>query len=373
MKLQDRFLDVEREMNMFYLERENEVRGLVIGLLTKQHVLLLGPPGTGKSALTNDLCKRIQGDYFQWLMSRFSPPEELFGPVSLKALENDQYTRVTAGKLPEADIAFLDEVFKANSAILNALLSILNERLFFNNGQPTQVPLQMVVGASNELPEDAEELGALWDRFLLRYMVQPIRDNKNLEALLLGSVQPVNNTSIDPDELAQAQAEVEQVDLTPVVPQIIALTKEVARLNIQVSTRRWMQCRRLVQANAWLAGRTQATDEDLEILTASLWDDPSQIPQVRQVIMALANPFDQEALEQMDIAQEVYQAAVTADEENQTSAGMEANHKLKSVIKRLGDLQKKTQDAGKSDARVASLLERAEAMNKEVLEVCLGL
>jgi len=371
--LRDKFLQVEKEMTSFYLERETEVRGLVVGLLTRQHVLLLGPPGTGKSALTNDLCERIGGAYFQWLMSRFSPPEELFGPVSLKALENDQYTRVTNGKLPEADVAFLDEVFKANSAILNALLSILNERLFFNNGKPTQVPLQMVVGASNELPEDAEELGALWDRFLLRYMVQPIRDNKNLEALLLGSVSPNSTTVITSEELKQAQDEVTQVDLSPVVPQIISLTKEVARLNIQVSTRRWMQCRRLIQANAWLSGRTQATDEDLEILTASLWDDPSQISQVRQAIMAMANPFDQEALEQMDVAQEVYTLAIQADEENQTSAGMEANHKLKSVIKRLESLQKQTLDAGKSDARIASLLERAEAMNKEVLEICLGL
>lgn len=371
--LKDKFLQMEKEMSGFYLERENEIRGLLVGLLTKQHVLLLGPPGTGKSALTNDLCQRIKGKYFPWLMSRFSPPEELFGPVSLKALEQDKYTRVTSGKLPEADIAFLDEVFKANSAILNALLSILNERIFFNNGTPTTVPLQMVVGASNELPEDAEELGALWDRFLLRYMVQPVRDNRNLEALLLGKVQPNQTTTITPKELGKAQEEVRQVDLSPVVPQILALTKEVGRLNIQVSTRRWMQCRSLIQAQAWLNGRAQATDEDLEILTASLWDDPSQIPQVRHVIMALANPWDQEAMDQFDIAQEVYTSAMQADEENKTTAGMEANHKLKAVVKKLKELQKQSLDAGKSDARISSILENAERMNKEVLEECLGL
>ena len=152
--MRDKFLAIESELNAIYFEREEVIRGLLIGLLTRQHVLLLGPPGTAKSMLANDICSRIGGRYFHWLLARTSTPEELFGPISLKALEADSYRRVTTGKLPEANIAFVDEIFKCNSAVLNSMLSVLNERLFFNDGAPVEVPLQMAVGASNELPED---------------------------------------------------------------------------------------------------------------------------------------------------------------------------------------------------------------------------
>ena len=109
--MQTKFLQIEQELNSCYLERKEIIHGLLIGLLTKQHILLLGPPGTAKSMIANDLCSRIGGQYFQWLLSRTSTPEELFGPISLKALENDSYSRVTKNKLPEANVAFIDEIF----------------------------------------------------------------------------------------------------------------------------------------------------------------------------------------------------------------------------------------------------------------------
>ena len=185
-ELRNKFLAIEKELNRDYQERRDVIRGLLVGLLSREHVLLLGPPGTAKSALAEDLCNRIGGRYFRWLLARTSTPEELFGPVSLRALEQDSYRRVTTGKLPEATVAFLDEIWKANSAVLNTMLSVLNERLFFNDGQLVKVPLEFAVGASNELPEDREELGALWDRFLLRYLVGYIRDLRNFETMLLG-------------------------------------------------------------------------------------------------------------------------------------------------------------------------------------------
>jgi MoxR-like ATPase len=140
-------------------------------VLAGEHVLLLGPPGTAKSALVRAIAQAFGGTYFERLLTKFSTPEELFGPISLKALEQDRYQRVTAGKLPEAEFAFVDEVFKANSAILNSLLTAMNERLFHNDGAPTQMPLVALFGASNELPE-GKELEALFDRFLLRFDVQ---------------------------------------------------------------------------------------------------------------------------------------------------------------------------------------------------------
>ena len=125
----DRILAVRKDLNTHLLEREVAIEAAMLALLTREHLLLLGPPGTAKSLLVRDVCKRIQGAvYFERLLTRFSTPEELFGPLSLSALEQDQYRRITSGTLVEAHIAFVDEVFKANSAILNSLLTLINER-----------------------------------------------------------------------------------------------------------------------------------------------------------------------------------------------------------------------------------------------------
>src|SRR5229473_1415762 len=177
---------IRDELNQLFLERAELIDGALCALLSAHHLLIIGPPGTAKSMLADELCRRIEGaNYFQWLLTRFSTPEEIFGAVSLKALEQDDYRRVTSHKLPEAHIAFLDEIFKANSSILNAILTLINERLFHNGKEITTVPLLTLFGASNELPED-DELMALYDRFLLRfvvnYIVEDFRFLKMLQA-----------------------------------------------------------------------------------------------------------------------------------------------------------------------------------------------
>jgi MoxR-like ATPase len=144
------------------VERDEEARLVVLGMISQEHVLFLGPPGTGKSAIGRRLSKICGGQFFQRLLTRFTTPEEIFGPLSLRALENDEYRRCTTGFLPTASVAFLDEIFKANSAILNTLLTVLNERQFDNGaGLREECPIRCVVGASNELPE-SDELDALY-------------------------------------------------------------------------------------------------------------------------------------------------------------------------------------------------------------------
>jgi MoxR-like ATPase len=297
---------VRQDLAQSLLERETAIEAAFLALLTGEHLLLLGPPGTAKSLLMRSLCQRIEGaTYFERLLTRFSTPEEIFGPLSLAALEQDQYRRITKGTLVEAHIAFLDEVYKANSAILNSLLGVINERLYHEAGQAMPVPLLSLFGASNETPED-NSLAALHDRFLLRVVVPPLTDDASMRELMdLGPISVTATLTLD--DLRVGQQQVRQLPLTDDTHEaIIAIKHGLEEEGIAASDRRWKACARLVRAKAWLEGEGQATSDHCDVLVHALWAEPSQIRVVERVVGKVSNPLNLEAVELEDAATDLY-------------------------------------------------------------------
>lgn len=274
-----------QSFNSMFYDRQREIEALMVALLSRQHVLLIGPAGTGKSALASMLSKLVENSrYFQHLLTRFSTPDELFGPLSLKELEQGNFKRNTSGMLPEAHFAFIDEIFKANSSVLNSLLSLINERIFYDNGKPINCPLLTLIGSSNEYIEEGDGLEALFDRFLLRLEVKYIRENEMFISMLKNN-EVSNIPSLSFNELQYHQKQVELVDIPDAIYHTIAKVRtRLQDEGIQPSDRRFKQSLSLLQANAYLAGRMEVERKDLGILTNVLWNRPEERETASKII-----------------------------------------------------------------------------------------
>lgn len=267
--------------------REQLAELIVLAAVGQEHLLVVGPPGTAKSAVVRRVAQALGGRYFEYLLGRFTEPSEIFGPVDLRRLREGTVETDVSGMLPEADVAFLDEVFLGSTAILNTLLGVLNERRFRRGHTQVDCPLRVCVGAANGLPDD-EALAAFGDRFLLHVFIDPVPDHQ-LESLLAGGWQS-DQTPVAPagalQHLDVLTRHLKDVALDGARPALANAIRQLRQAGIGLSDRRIVKAQRLVAAAAVLAGRLEATEADLWPLLYAL---PTQEAQnsAREVLKEL--------------------------------------------------------------------------------------
>jgi MoxR-like ATPase len=271
-----------------FVERDEVIDLIALAVVAGEHLFLHGPPGTAKSALIRHFASAVQGSYFEYMLTRFSEPNEIFGPIDIAKLREGSVVTVTSGMLPEAEFVFLDELFNANSAILNNLLTVLNERVYRRGIQIHRLPLLSLFSASNHLPED-ESLMALFDRFLLRCHVENLK-RESMPGLLRAGWElercTVEPSSVTAAELHQLSREVFHVDLGPVAEAYRDAVFKVRDLGVAFSDRRAVKVMKLVAASALLCGRNAGQPSDLWVLRY-VWDREEQIDPLASLVAGI--------------------------------------------------------------------------------------
>lgn len=372
--LNQRLTQVASSLQQQFLGKDEIIRLLMIAVVAGEHCVLLGPPGTAKSALIRSLSELVQARYFEYLLTRFTEPNELFGPVDIAAFRDGTYRRNTAGMLPEAEVVFLDEIFKANSAILNALLTLLNERKLSSGGQVIQCPLISVFAASNEVPGD-ESLNAIFDRFLLRVY------SDNLDAYHFS-------------ELLQAGIAHETHKLSGEVTKPIVTARELADLGrgfgsrmrfsdaflsaykgivfqiraegVSLSDRRVIKMLKLFAASAFLDGRDTADQSDFFVLK-HIWNNHDQAAILEGIVQPLLQAFyrdnpDRRRVGALGVGVEALAGEIDRIRQILTGGGALGDVQLFSQLKALGEIRSALASlsdprARELDDRVAKLLD----------------
>jgi MoxR-like ATPase len=342
----ERFKLLLREMNRGIYEKETEISLSLLAALAGESIILLGPPGVAKSMVARQLKNAFRDAHsFEYLMSRFSTPDEIFGPVSIQKLKSsDTYERAVDGYLPTADVVFLDEIWKAGPAIQNTLLTVINEKIFRNGNREMHLPLKLLVAASNELPAKGEGLEALWDRFVIRIESRPIKMEKNFRAMLLevksslevkseerrvkkqssAAEGKVNSTdlfedtisdeqigadvSISPAEYAEWSQAIDKIGVKEEVLDAISRIRKALRAvnvdeaaerrNIYVSDRRWKNIVRLLRTSAFMQDREEVDICDLLPIYHCLWQEPEERDAIRSIVIrSLFAPFADKLVE----------------------------------------------------------------------------
>lgn len=296
-----------------FVGKDDVIDLLGISLIAKENTFLLGPPGTAKSAIVKALSKGIEkGKNFEYLLTRFTEPNELFGPFDIKKLREGELVTNIEGMMPEASMVFLDEIFNANSAILNSLLMALNEKVLRRGKQILKLPALMFVGASNVLPED-EALGALFDRFLVRVKCDYVNPDLLNQVLLAGWKLEKNDNSnppsIHPKDIIELQELAKKVDLSNVMNTYVDLIHNIRNTGITVSDRRAVKLQNLIASSAVMCNRDEAILSDLWVLKY-IWDTEEQI----EILEGIVNNVIEKDITNQSHPQALYNKAPNPEE-----------------------------------------------------------
>lgn len=290
----DKLNNVLQHVKQTFVGKDTIIDLMGICLVARENIFLLGPPGTAKSAIVHTLADRLKGKTFEYLLTRFTEPNELFGPFDIRKLRDGELVTNTEGMLPEANLVFLDELLNANSAILNSLLMALNERIFRRGREMKKLPTLMIVGASNHLPED-EALQALFDRFLIRVRCDYVDTTLLSKVLDAGWVLEKKNAGAAPEitceDVTYLQSCISKVDITAVRDAYINLIHKLRNAGVQVSDRRAVKLQRIIAASAVLCKRDKAVLSDMWVLRY-IWDTDDQIEIIAGIINGYINTED---------------------------------------------------------------------------------
>lgn len=369
------------EMNQAFVEREELIKLMQLAVTTGTNLLMLGPPGTAKSNITYDLCGRIENaNYFQWMLNKTSDPSEILGPFSVKAMENDRFLRITTGKLPEAHIAFMDEVFKSNAPTLNALLTIMNEHIFYNDGKANDIPLISMFAASNEPPED-ESLDALYDRFIFRMNVQYVHDAANKKRMhsnyvdnRAGLLGLAGKTTITLEELQALQTASKAVKVPKdIINKFIRLISDLDRQAIHVSDRRQNECFKVMQGSAVLRGSNTVGLDDFRSLIYVLWEKEEHIPIIESTILKMVNPYDDRFRELKDNFNQVKNdiEGIT-DATLKSKKSIESKGVIEKIVGKVNKLINEATKGGKDTTEFTAFRDEMIKYNQNLIANALG-
>lgn len=299
MNLKERIKNLLNELNHDVFEKEEITRLTLLSAIAGESVFLLGAPGVAKSLVARRLKFAFQnGSSFEYLMNKFSTPDEIFGPISIQKLKDeDKYERLTKKYLPSSNIAFLDEIWKAGPSIQNTLLTILNEKKYRNGEQEMDCKIYGLIAASNELPEKSQGLEALWDRFLIRYIVEGISEKENFNRMITGNLQSYEDNitadlKIKNEEVEKWSKQIDEVSIPEEVLNVIHFIRsQIQEYNkknedkqIYISDRRWRKIVRLLRTSAFLNERREVDLMDCFLISFCVWDEQEQLERMKGIV-----------------------------------------------------------------------------------------
>ena len=299
------FEELKNYLHSNFVELDHAIRTLLLGLTAKAHVFLLGPPGTAKSHLAEVLCDSLELKAFRFLFTDETKHKDIFGIQSIQALKEDKDVLITEGKLPEAEVAYLDEIWKANASVVNMLLWALRDGKFTNGARTVKMPLVFAIGCSNEIPEDSTRR-AIYDRLLIREEVKDIEMAESFRVIL--DRNDMAPPKVPMKEIEELWKSAEGVKVSNGVKDALTeLREKIHDQGVRSSNRRWFESVRVLRASAALEGRPETKLQDLESLSSVLWHEPEERVTVRQAILNITDPGLAKVLEYLDSAREEFE------------------------------------------------------------------